>query len=329
MRKNSLVFGTIFILVMVLLITTSVFAGSVAQSGDKTVTIGVVVPSPDHAWLAAVSKSAQQAAKGIGSTCNMLLLNSSADPASQIAEVESMITKRVDVLVLLPVEGGPLTPICSEVKKAGIFLVNVDRGIASFDYDLKIEGDNFLIGYNAGEWIAKRLKGKGKVAELSGIPGLSIVKERGDGFRAAIKKYPGIELVASQHGHFVVEKGMKATEDILTAHPKLDAIFSQSDSMAIGAIQAIKAAGRTKEIIMTGMDGNLEVFKIIKADNTSLKATCLYPPIMMASAVNLAYLAAQGRGLSEMYEKDLPVHIKVKSSVVTKENVDKFWSMGF
>ena len=299
------------------------------QPDDKTVTIGVVVPAPDHPWLAENAKAAKKAAEMLGPTCKLIVLDRSNAPESQINDVESLLIKKVDGIVLLAVEGGPLTPICAKVKQAGIPLASVSRLIESNDYTVKVEGDNVLIGYMAGEYIAKRLNGKGKVVEIGGIPGLTDTVERAEGFRKALKRYPGVEIVATQPGYYVVSKGMTAMEDILTANKKIDAVWSHNDAMAIGADKAIKARGRTKEMFIVGADGNREMFKLIKSGTSSCQASIIYPPQMTGDAVLLIYLAAQGRGIPGFFDKEIPVHFKIKTSLVTKENVDEFWDMSF
>jgi ribose transport system substrate-binding protein len=299
------------------------------QPNDKTVTIGVVVPAPDHPWLAENAKAAKKAAEMLGPTCKLIVLDRSNAPEGQINDVESLLIKKVDGIVLLAVEGGPLTPICAKVKQAGIPLASVSRLIESNDYTVKVEGDNVLIGYMAGEYIAKRLNGKGKVVEIGGIPGLTDTVERAEGFRKALKRYPGVEIVATQPGYYVVSKGMTAMEDILTANKKIDAVWSHNDAMAIGADKAIKARGRTKEMFIVGADGNREMFKLIKSGTSSCQASIIYPPQMTGDAVLLIYLAAQGRGIPGFFDKEIPVHFKIKTSLVTKENVDEFWDMSF
>ena len=299
------------------------------QPNDKTVTIGVVVPAPDHPWLAENAKAAKKAAEMLGPTCKLIVLDRSNAPEGQINDVESLLIKKVDGIVLLAVEGGPLTPICAKVKQAGIPLASVSRLIESNDYTVKVEGDNVLIGYMAGEYIAKRLNGKGKVVEIGGIPGLTDTVERAEGFRKALKRYPGVEIVASQPGYYVVSKGMTAMEDILTANKKIDAVWSHNDAMAIGADKAIKARGRTNEMFIVGADGNREMFKLIKSGTSSCQASIIYPPQMTGDAVLLIYLATQGRGIPGFFDKEIPVHFKIKTSLVTKENVDEFWDMSF
>jgi ribose transport system substrate-binding protein len=328
MKKKVLV----FLMVTAAMVLISNFANAAhpfVQPGDKTVTIGVVVPAPDHPWLAENAKAAKKAAEMLGPTCKLIVLDRSNAAESQINDVESLLIKKVDGLVLLAVEGGPLTPICAKVKQAGIPLASVSRLIESNDYTVKVEGDNVLIGYTAGEYIAKRLNGKGKVVEIGGIPGLTDTIERAEGFRKALKRYPGVEIIAKQPGYYVVSKGMTAMEDILTANKKIDAVWSHNDAMAIGADKAIKARGRTKEMFIVGADGNREMFKLIKSGTSSCQASIIYPPQMTGDAVLLIYLAAQGRGIPGFFDKEIPVHFKIKTSLVTKENVEEFWDMSF
>ena len=299
------------------------------QPGDKTVTIGVVVPAPDHPWLAENAKAAKKAAEMLGPTCNVIVLDRSSDPSSQINDVESLMIKKVDGMVLLAIEGGPLTPICAKVKERGIPLASVSRLIESNDYTVKVEGDNTLIGHMAAEYIAKRLNGKGFVAELTGIPGLTDTIERADGFREGLKRYPDIQIIASLPGYFQLEKGMQAMEDILTAQKKIDAVWAHNDAMAIGGDKAIKARGRTDEMFIVGADGNREMFKLIKSGTSSCQASIIYPPHMTGDAVLLIYLATQGRGIPGFFDKEIPVHFKIKTSLVTKDNVEEYWDMSF
>lgn len=273
--KGKVLSIIIVVMAIIMMGNYAMAAHPFVQPGDKTVTIGVVVPAPDHPWLAENAKAAKKACELLGPTCKLIVLDSSGDAASQINDVESLLIKKVDGLVLLAVEGGPLTPIAAKVKKAGIPLASVSRLIESNDYDVKVEGDNVLIGYMAGEYIAKRLNGKGNVAELGGIPGLTDTVERAEGFRKALERYPDIEIIASQPGYFVVSRGMEAMENILTAQKKIDAVWAHNDAMAIGADKAIKARGRTEEMFIIGADGNREMFELIKSGTSSCQASII------------------------------------------------------
>ena len=127
---------------------------------------------------------------------------------------------------------------------------------------------------------------------------------------------------------FTVESGQSVTADLLQAAPKLDAIWNHDDDQGVGVLAAIDQAGR-KEFFMVGGAGSKNVMDAIKADNTVLKATVTYPPSMAASAINLARLIANNKGMSDLVELDVPASITLASATVTKENVDQYLPLAF
>mgnify|MGYP000967723363 CR=1 FL=1 len=127
---------------------------------------------------------------------------------------------------------------------------------------------------------------------------------------------------------FTVESGQKVTADLLQAAPKLDAVWNHDDDQGIGVLAAIEQAGR-KEFFMVGGAGSRNAMDLIKADTGVLKCTVTYPPTMAASAVNLARLVAQGNGMGDLVENEIPASITLASATVTKDNVDKYLPLGF
>ena len=299
-------------------------AATAPQAPAKKVKIGFSAPGADHAWVAAIIANAQAEADR---DPNLELVPTNADNNStkQISDVEDLITKRVDAMVLLPHEGGPLTPVCAKVKAAGIPLVNLDREIKSEDYYLWLGGDNEGIGRAAGEYIAKRLDGKGSVVEIQGIAGISVTNLRSKGFHEVIKKFPDIKVVASQPADFLLEKAMSVMENLLQAHKKIDAVFTHDDEMALGCIRAIMNAKRDKEMFVTGAGGLKHAIKRIRDGNSPMVATFLYLPTMGGSAVRLAARIARGQGLDELWERDMPRRILIRAATVTKENADQYY----
>ena len=119
-----------------------------------------------------------------------------------------------------------------------------------------------------------------------------------------------------------------AASQLLSANPKIDAIWNHDDDQGVGVLAAIKNAGRD-EFFMVGGAGSANAMRDIKADNTVLKATVTYPPTMAGSAVALARLIAQGRGMSDLVEQEVPASITLASATVTKENVVQYLPLGF
>jgi ribose transport system substrate-binding protein len=305
-------------------------AGDNAKPG-KNVTIGFSAPQADHGWIAAISKNAQSQAK-LFSDVKFEPVEATNDVTRQISSIETLIDKKVDALVILPFDGKALTAVGKKAMDAGIPVVNLDR---IFDtqqaYRVWIGGDNYGMGQSAGNYIGQRLKDAGVanpvIAEVAGIDNLQLTQDRSRGFKEALAKY-GFTVKARQAAQFTVESGQQVMANILQAQPKLDAVWNHDDDQGVGVLAAINQAGR-KEFFMVGGAGSANAMRLIKADNTVLKCTVTYSPTMASSAVSLARLIAQGKGMADLVEKEVPSFIILASATVTKDNVDQYLSLGF
>ncbi|MEV0524241.1 substrate-binding domain-containing protein [Streptomyces sp. NPDC050439] len=296
----------------------------------KEVTIGFAGPQADHGWLNAINDNAKERAKKY-SDVTLEATEGSNDTAAQIGQVETLINKKVDVLVILPADGKALTQVGLKAMKAGIPVINLDRVFASPQaYRCWIGGDNYGMGLNAGHYIGEKLKGKknAKVVELAGLDNLELTKQRSKGFDDALKNYSNIEKVARQAAEFTVESGQQKMSQLLQAQKNFDALWNHDDDQGVGALRAIKQAGRD-DFLMVGGAGALSAMQAIESDDSVLKATVLYPPTMAASAIDLARALGQGKGISGMAEFEIPAFITLYSAVVDKENVGKYMSTGF
>jgi ribose transport system substrate-binding protein len=300
------------------------------KSGNgKTVTIAFSAPAADHGWVHAITTFAKQQADSYKDV-HFIATEGAADAAAQVAQVESLIARKPDVLVILPQDGAALTQVAEQAMAAGIQVVNVDREFTSPQaYRLLIGGDNYGIGQQAGNYIADQLNCKGNVVEIQGIAGISVTTDRSKGFRDAIKRCKGaLKVVASQPADFVPDKGQKVMSDILQAQKHIDAVYTHDDDMAMGVVAAIKEAGRDKEMFVTGAGGSKQAFDLIKAGGL-YRATFLYNPVMSASAISLARLIGQDAGLSELREPEVPSKIILPATQVTKANVNDVYDLGY
>ncbi|MDQ0988086.1 ribose transport system substrate-binding protein [Streptomyces sp. V2I9] len=296
----------------------------------KAVTIGFAGPQADHGWLNAINVNAKSRAETY-SDVTLETTEGSNDTAAQIGQVKTLINKKVDVLVVLPADGKALTRVGLEAMKAGIPVVNLDRVFASPQaYRCWVGGDNYGMGLNAGHYIGERLKGKpdAKVVELAGIDNLELTKQRSQGFADALENYPNIKLVARQAADFTVESGQAKMAQLLQAQKQFDALWNHDDDQGVGALRAIEQAGRD-EFVMVGGAGAKSAMDAIKADDSVLKATVLYPPTMAASAIDLARALGQSKGVSGLSEMEIPTSLTLYSAVVTRDNVDQYLPTGF
>ncbi|MEV6652009.1 substrate-binding domain-containing protein [Streptomyces sp. NPDC051219] len=296
----------------------------------KPVTIGFAGPQADHGWLNAINENAKSRAAKY-SEVKLEITEGSNDTAAQIGQVQTLINKKVDVLVILPADGKALTQIGLQAMKAGIPVINLDRIFASPQaYRCWIGGDNYGMGLNAGRYIGEQLKDRpnAKVIELAGMDNLELTKQRTQGFDDALKNYPNIKKVARQAAEFTVESGQAKMAQLLQAQKQFDALWNHDDDQGVGAMRAIQQAGRD-DFLMVGGAGAKSAMDAIKADNSVLKATVLYPPTMAASAIDLARAVGQAKGVSGMAELEIPASITLYSAVVTKDNVDQYLPTGF
>lgn len=302
--------------------------GSPAQS--KPVTIAFSAPGADHGWMAAITENARKQADELEGV-TLELAEGVTDSAAQADQIETLIASKPDALVILPNEGDALTPVALKAMAAGIPVVNVDREFGEEGaYRTLITGDNYGIGYEAGTYFANELKCEGNVVEIQGIAGISVTEQRSQGFKDAIQREckGGIKIVASQPADFTPDKGLSVMENILQAEKSIDGVYTHDDDMAEGVVAAIENAGREDEMFLTGAGGSKAAMDRIKAGGL-YRATFLYNPAMSSSAINLARLIANGSGLSDLAEPEVPAKITVAATTVTKENVDEVAELGY
>jgi len=294
----------------------------------RAVKVAFSAPGADHGWLKAITDNARKEADELG--VDLVLSEGTNDSAAQVSQVETLISQKPDVLVILPHEGGPLTPVAQKAMQAGIPVVNVDREFSTpAAYRTWIGGDNYGIGKSAADFIADELKCKGNVVEIQGVAGISVTEQRTKGFTDGIKRCDGgIKIVASQPADFLPDKGLQVMETILQGQKDIDAVYTHDDDMAMGVVQAIRNANRDDEMFVTGAGGSKDAMNLI-AEGDLYRATFLYNPSMSGSAVSIAKLIAERKGLSELVEPEVPSRIELPATTVTKDNVASVQSLAY
>ena len=255
-----------------------------------------------------------------------------ADAAAQRAALSTLISQKPDVIVLLPHDGKELNAFGLEAMKAGIPVVNLDRAFPDARaYRLQIKGDNYGMGVAAATYIAEQLKAKGVsnpvIGEIPGIESLELTQERSKGFADTLASY-GFKVANRRPAEFTVDSGQQAATGLFQALPKIDAVWNHDDDQGIGVLAAVNQANR-KEFIMVGGAGSKKAMEDIAADNTVLKATVTYSPSMASSAISLARLIGQGKGMSDLVELQVPKEIVLASETITKENASDYLKLGF
>jgi ribose transport system substrate-binding protein len=301
-------------------------AGPGGVTGRK-IKIAFSAPSADHGWTGAISvKAKEQAAKYDDVEFS---LTQAANAADQVNQINSIISQKPDVIVILP-HDDTVTPAALAAMRAGIPVINVDREFSDpAAQRTVIKGDNYGAGFQAGQYFARELKCKGNVVEIQGIAGISVTTQRTKGFADAIKQCKGgIKIIAQQPADFAPDKGLSVMQNILQAQKQIDAVFTHDDDMAQGVVQAIKNAQRDKDMWLTGVGGSKAAMDQIKQGGL-YRATFLYNPTMAASGVALARLLAKAQGLSDLTEPVIPNLIVMQAQGVFQDNVDHYTKLAF
>jgi ribose transport system substrate-binding protein len=301
-----------------------------AAPGQKVI-IGFSAPAADHGWIAAITNNAKAQA-GAYSDVELKAVEAGNDAAAQRASVATLIAQKPNVIVMLPHDGKELNSSGLEAMKAGIPVVNLDRAFPdALAYRLLIKGDNYGMGVAAGNYIAAQMKAKGVsapiIGEIAGIDSLELTQERTKGFNDALKAN-GMSVANRRAAEFTADSGQREAAGLLQALPKMDALWNHDDDQGIGVLAAISQTGRN-EFMMVGGAGSKAAIDQIAADNSVLKATVTYSPSMASSAISLARLIGQNKGMSDLVELQVPKEITLASETITKENASRYAKLGF
>jgi ribose transport system substrate-binding protein len=280
--------------------------------------IALVMKTANNPFFIEMQKGAEEAAKRLNVELVVQAAEREVDVEKQMQIVENLIQTRVAALCVTPSGSREIVPAIDKANRANIPVVIVDTRVdakalsesggkvATF-----IGSDNYEGGKIAGEFLAKKLGGKGKVAVLEGIPGHETGDSRLRGFREALKATPGVEIVASQTANWERDQGFNVFQNILQSHPDVQAVFACSDLMALGAVEAIAAAKKAGQITVVGFDATSEARDAIVKG--SMDASVAQSPAQMgALAVENALKLLKG----EQVNAEFVVPIKL----ITKEN---------
>jgi ribose transport system substrate-binding protein len=263
------------------------------QQGGYAITL--VTKALDSEFWAQVKRGAEEAARLHPEIrLNVLAPAREIYVDQQVNILEDQILKRVSALAVVPGGAQEVIPILDKAHEANIPVVIVDTDVAWPHKVSYVGTDNRFGGRLAGEFIVKALQGKGKVALLTGIPGVRSIEDRQAGCLEVLKASPGIEVAAQQPANSERALALTVMENILTSQPDIDAVFAASDQMALGAIEAIDARGKTGKIAVVGFDAGEEALQAIR--NGRIQAAVAQHPFKMGQVgVEAAYRAATGQ----------------------------------
>lgn len=286
-------------------LTTLAMALGLAISGSALAqdTLALAVSTLDNPFFVTLKAGAEKKAQELG--YKLVVLDSQNDPAKELANVEDLAVRGAKVLLINPTDSDAVGNAVAIANKKNIPVITLDRGANKGDVVSHIASDNVAGGKMAGDFIAEKVGKNAKVIQLEGIAGTSAARERGEGFKQAVEAN-GFALLASQPADFDRTKGLNVMENLLASHSAAKAVFAQNDEMALGALRAIKAAG--KDILVVGFDGTDDAVKAVQGGK--LAATIAQQPEKIGElGVETADKVLKG----EKVEAQIPVPLKVIS----------------
>jgi len=310
---------------LVLMILVVFVLSAFAMAAEK-IKIGVAIPSADHGWTGGIVWWAQRAIKDWNEKDPDVefFLVTADSPAKQVGDVEDLMVKGIDALVILAHDSEPLTPVVEKAYNSGVFIVSVDRGLTKPVENVYVAGDNPGLGRVSGEWLAQAMNYKGDIVVLEGIPCV-INSERVDAFNEVIAKYPDIKILDSQPAYWDTARGLEIMENYLQKYPKIDAVWAQDDDVLVGVLQAYRESGRNDIKLFLGGAGSKEMIKKIIDNDPLVKADVTYPPSMIATGISMAVFAMRGQPLEGFYQQQIPSRIILAAELITADNAELYY----
>jgi ribose transport system substrate-binding protein len=301
-------------------------AASGAGKSPQDITIGLSMYTVSAPYFAAQTNAVKRKAAALG-VKRVIATEAHDDMNKQLSDVEDLLSKNIDVLILNPKDPDGLVPATKAATRAGVPVIVIDSSISqTADYVTTVQSNNMANGELIGEWIATKMKGQPiRMALLSGTQGNPVGKERRQGvFRGIIEQQlrdsnkSGFEILTQGWGNWTHEGGLKAMEDMLVARPDANIVLCENDSMCLGALKAITEAGKkNRMLVVAAADGQKEAYEAIRRGEYG--ATGLNDPELVGgTAVEIAvkYLGGQ---------RNFPKIYYTAPAAITKGNVDKFY----
>lgn len=300
---------------------TFVFGCGTEENIDpKKPTVAIVFKTLNNPFFIDMQNGAEKAAKRLDVNLLVQAAEREVDVEKQMQIIENLIQRKASVICITPSGSKEIIPAIVKANSADIPVIIVDTRVDSTvlaqsggKFITFIGSDNREGGRIAGEFIAEKLNGKGNIAVLEGIPGHETGDARLNGFYSAIDNYEKINVVTSQTANWERDQGFNVFQNILQANPNIEAVFACNDMMALGAVEAIMAAGRTGEIIVVGFDAIVDSRKAIE-ENRMAGSIAQHPEEMGKAAIEYAVKVLNG----ESIPKEIPITIEL----ITKEKLE-------
>lgn len=300
--------------------------GATSAQAASNCRVGVAMYTLGAPYFAAQVAAAVAEAKKAG--CTVRTSDGQNDMAKQISDVEDMVASGINLLILNPRDPEGLVRAADAATAKGVKVVVMDSSIDTKAHVVtQVRSSNTKNGFLVGEWLAKKMGSTPiRMILLSGSQGNEVGRDRRLGVFSGLLEgqlvgqgKAGFQVLGQGWGGWSEAGGLKAAEDLLTAHPDVNVVLGENDSMVLGALRALKAAGKTNVLVLAAADGQKEALKLIKEGKYG--ATGLNNPAVVArTAVDIGLRSLDGK-----LGPDFPKLVLTTPAVITQENVDKFY----
>ena len=304
--------------------STAMLPSIISKRDLSQIKVGYCSPSLNASFYVALAKAVQDNAESYG--MKFISVDGQGDITRQITGIEDMVAKGVKVLIINPLDYKALVSTVNAATQAGVAVFILDSYIdPAAHYISSVFANNTLNGELVGEWVADNMAGKKiNAAIISGNQGNEAGKEKRLGFLSGLAEgqlrtqgKTDFSIISQGWGGWANNEGLKAMEDILSAHPDINVLMAENDAMAIGALRAVKELGKETNIMVVGFDGQKEALKLIKQDK--------YGAAALNSPGRLGKLVVESAVRYLNGDKYLDKVLYTQSVLIDKNNVNQFY----
>lgn len=308
---------------------TKGFTYTAQQISDPPYTIGLSNYSIGNSWRVQMIEEAKYRAKQYPNLIeNLVVTNAKGSIAKQISDIEDLITKGVDAILVTAKSPKALSPVIEKAVEKGIVVVDFDNTVETEKTTSSVVVNQKAFGRVGAEWLVKELNGEGKIVVLNGVKGTSTSQLRWAGAKEVFNKNPGIEILQKVYADWGYAKAKSAMEDVLSAYPNIDGIWSQGGAMTQAAIDAFKEHGRSL-VPMTGEDNNgfLKDWKEHKGEGDFAAISASMPTYISAISLDVALNALRGQQYFHQYVVPIPtITAEEVQDYVKPDLPDSYWT---
>ena len=281
--------------------------------------VAVIISTLNNPWFVVLADSAKDNATKLG--YEAVVFDSQNDPAKETAHFDNVIASGYSAVLFNPTDADGSIANVRRAKAADLPVFCMDREINATDAAIsQVLSDNYSGCVAIGQHFVKEVGESGKYVELLGLVGDNNTRNRSDGFHSVVDRYPELKMVAQQSADFDRAKALEVMEPILQANPDINAVFCGNDAMAMGAYQALLAAGKDKIVKVFGFDGADDVVNMIK-EGKIVATGMQFPKLMAQTAAESADKYLKG-------DRDIPQKVPVAVELVHQGNAAKYGDFG-